>query len=118
MPPQINMLSYLTRHVKGSPPQGLNLFVRPRVMRGIVACFQFRNLPPLTLCAFKPGHPAPRNAHFLARECAAFVAAHEVFPLVEIRRDGDIEKTHHHLFVGLLAPADLPVGIGVMWVLG
>ena len=53
----------------------------------------------------------------LERGRGAAVAAQEVFPLVEIRRDGDIEKTHHHLLIGLLASADLPVGIGVMWVL-
>src|SRR5258708_5779242 len=44
----------------------------------------------------------------------AIVAPHEVSPLVEIRRDGDIEKTNHHLFVGLLAPADFLIRSGVM----
>ena len=55
--------------------------------------FQFRNLPPLVCSAFRPGHRAARNAYFLARVHVVFVAPHEVFPLVEIRRDGDIEKT-------------------------
>src|SRR5216684_8335726 len=52
----------------------------------------------------------------LARGSAA-VASHEVFPLVEIGRDGNVEKTHHHLFVGLLAPPDILVRIGIMRVL-
>jgi hypothetical protein len=46
----------------------------------------------------------------LVRSCVAI----EEFFLVDVAFDGDVEKADHHFVVGLIAPADGAVGIGVV----
>jgi hypothetical protein len=109
------MLSYLTWRVKRDRrrPNSRRAPVGAARRRGV---FQPRNLELLAYLAFRVEYTAIGCEYRLARGSAA-VTPHEVFPLVEIRGDGDVEKTHHHLFVGLLAPADLLVRIGIVWIL-
>ena len=40
--------------------------------------------------------------------------ADEVVGLVEIGADGHVEESDHHFIVGLIAPADGGVGIGIV----
>src|SRR6202030_2825837 len=89
---------------------GIRVFV-PEIPENIPAPSHHFQLFPfhhkISFSAFK------RSSIRLLGGRAAAVAPQEVFPLVEIRGYGDVEKTYHHLFVGLLAPAPLVVRIGI-----
>src|ERR1700693_2177313 len=42
--------------------------------------------------------------------------AEEVTGFVHSGGDRDVEKSDHHFIVGLIAPADCYVGVGIMWI--